>query len=237
MNDPTSNREREIRARVDAATPGPWGTVRDLTGTYTIQHGTRRQLEEGFASDGRVAVLTGYEETAYANGSFIARARQDMTWLLDRVANLRTELERRASMLRESREVVSRLRDERDAYTAAAVRCALEDAADDLVAVDPVEWALAGQHAGHDAANRVRTRAAVVAPPAADDSDEATAEHHTVDGTRYLCHRDDHYCPARKCGWNPTTATPDCDFDPDCPVHGRWAREQGTPTQSEETTR
>jgi hypothetical protein len=24
---------------------------------------------------------------------------------------------------------------------------------------------------------------------------EATAEHHTVDGTRYLCHTDDHYCP------------------------------------------
>ena len=27
------------------------------------------------------------------------------------------------------------------------------------------------------------------------DADEATAEHHTVDGTRYLCHADDHYCP------------------------------------------
>ncbi|MGW4222962.1 hypothetical protein ACWEG1_05845 [Streptomyces bauhiniae] len=25
---------------------------------------------------------------------------------------------------------------------------------------------------------------------------EATAEHHTVDGTRYLCHTGDHYCPA-----------------------------------------
>lgn len=25
--------------------------------------------------------------------------------------------------------------------------------------------------------------------------DEATAEYHTVDGLRYLCHRDDHYCP------------------------------------------
>ncbi|TXJ78591.1 hypothetical protein E2C11_16420 [Streptomyces lavendulae] len=26
--------------------------------------------------------------------------------------------------------------------------------------------------------------------------DTATAEHHTVDGARYLCHTDDHYCPS-----------------------------------------
>lgn len=26
-------------------------------------------------------------------------------------------------------------------------------------------------------------------------ADEATAEHHTVDGIRHLCHADDHYCP------------------------------------------
>lgn len=25
--------------------------------------------------------------------------------------------------------------------------------------------------------------------------DEKTAEHHVVDGVKYLCHKDDHYCP------------------------------------------
>lgn len=29
-----------------------------------------------------------------------------------------------------------------------------------------------------------------------DEADAATTEHHTVDGTRYLCHTGDHYCPS-----------------------------------------
>lgn len=36
-------------------------------------------------------------------------------------------------------------------------------------------------------------------------TDDATREHHTVDGTRYLCHADDHYCPE----------PPECDT---CPI-------------------
>lgn len=36
---------------------------------------------------------------------------------------------------------------------------ALEEAARALLAVDPVEWALAGQHAGHDAAALLRRMA------------------------------------------------------------------------------
>jgi L-alanine-DL-glutamate epimerase-like enolase superfamily enzyme len=32
----------------------------------------------------------------------------------------------------------------------------LAEAADAIEAVDPAEWALAGQHAGHDAANLIR---------------------------------------------------------------------------------
>ncbi|MEU5496127.1 hypothetical protein [Streptomyces griseofuscus] len=31
---------------------------------------------------------------------------------------------------------------------------------------------------------------------AAEAQDAVTAEHHTVDGARYLCHTDDHYCPS-----------------------------------------
>jgi hypothetical protein len=83
-----TDRIEEIRARVDAATPGPWGTSRDLNGTYTIKHGTRITREEGFGSDGDVAVLAGDEQAAYSNGSFIARAREDVPFLLDRIAQL-----------------------------------------------------------------------------------------------------------------------------------------------------
>jgi hypothetical protein len=35
------------------------------------------------------------------------------------------------------------------------------------------------------------------APACQDRVDAETSEHHTVDGTRYLCHTDDHYCPPR----------------------------------------
>jgi hypothetical protein len=84
----TDTRMNEIRARHDAATPGPWGTSRDLGGNYTVKHGTYVTPEDGFGSDGDVAVLLGDEEAAYANGSFIARAREDIPYLLDRIAAL-----------------------------------------------------------------------------------------------------------------------------------------------------
>lgn len=88
----TPGREQEIRARAEAATPGLWGTRRDLDGTYTIEHGTRITLTEGFGSDGEVAVLVGDETTAYRNSEFITRARADVPWLLDENARLRAEL-------------------------------------------------------------------------------------------------------------------------------------------------
>ncbi|MEU0836094.1 hypothetical protein [Streptomyces sp. NPDC005969] len=78
----------EIRARHQAATPGPWGTSRNLNGAYTIKHGTYITGEDGFGSDGEVAVLVGGEQVAYSNGSFIARAREDVPFLLDRIAEL-----------------------------------------------------------------------------------------------------------------------------------------------------
>lgn len=87
-----ADRIEEIRARVDAATPGPWGTSRDLNGMYTIKHGTRISREDGFGSDGDVAVLAGDEQAAYSNGSFIARAREDVPYLLDCVAALEARL-------------------------------------------------------------------------------------------------------------------------------------------------
>ena len=111
-----TDRIEEIRARHQAATPGPWGTSRDLNGTYTIKHGTYITREDGFGSDGDVAVLAGDEQAAYSNGSFIARAREDVPYLLDRVAELEALL---ALQTRESQEA--------DQQSASVDRVALHD--------------------------------------------------------------------------------------------------------------
>jgi hypothetical protein len=99
------DREQDIRARAEAASSGTWGTRRDLNGTYTIECGTRVTLQEGFASDGDVAVLCGDETTAYRNSEFIARARADIPWLLDRIAALEADRDGAvAAFARERRE-------------------------------------------------------------------------------------------------------------------------------------
>lgn len=99
---------------------------------------------------------------------YLRRAVAAMAVADEENTRLREELDRAAQEWQDGPEIVllraenERLRTEQ----AVAVRRALEDAADDLDAVDPAEWALAGQHAGHDAAERIRARAAAVATPA-----------------------------------------------------------------------
>ncbi|MFI6653230.1 hypothetical protein ACIBI8_37275 [Streptomyces sp. NPDC050529] len=118
----SDTRMNEIRAREAAAIPGPWGTSRDLNGTYTIKHGTYVTAEAGFGSDGDVAVLVGDEQAAYSNGSFIARAREDVPYLLGRVAGLEAALGRvegLATRLEEFAENALRV-DDRELYTAIA---------------------------------------------------------------------------------------------------------------------
>ncbi|WP_329203869.1 hypothetical protein [Streptomyces sp. NBC_01435] len=107
----SETRMDEIRAREAAATPGPWGTSRDLNGTYTVKHGTYVTAEDGFGSDGDVAVLVGDEQAAYGNGSFIARARNDVPYLLGRLAHLKAELADRAQENRELRREAGRAAD------------------------------------------------------------------------------------------------------------------------------
>ena len=112
----------EIRGRHEAATPGPYGTRRDLDGTYTIQHGTFVTAKDGCGSDGDVAVLVGDEQTAYRNGTFLARAREDVPYLLNRVAELEAALGRAdglADRLEEFAENALRV-DDRELYTAIA---------------------------------------------------------------------------------------------------------------------
>ena len=80
----------EITARAKAATPGPWGTHRDLAAVYTVQARPRTTLD-GMENDGNIATLPldRTDTENYANASFIAHAREDVEALLAEVHRLR----------------------------------------------------------------------------------------------------------------------------------------------------
>jgi hypothetical protein len=92
----TSTRIDEIRAREQAATPGRWGTEYDGEGTYYVHARLRTTPQEGMASDGVVASLSGEhgDGQTYANARFAAHAREDVPFLLDRVAELEGQVAR-----------------------------------------------------------------------------------------------------------------------------------------------
>lgn len=80
----------EIRAREAAATPGHWGVHYDGKGTYTIEAQPRLIPGVGNVREGVVATLHGEHADAqpYHDSGFMARAREDVPFLLDRVAEL-----------------------------------------------------------------------------------------------------------------------------------------------------
>ncbi|MGQ4437996.1 hypothetical protein ACN6LI_003362 [Streptomyces violaceoruber] len=88
----TPEREVEIAARNEAATPGPWGSHRDLNAAYTIQ-ARPRTTRNGMENDGIIATLPTDRTDAenYANARFIAHAREDVEALLAENAHLREE--------------------------------------------------------------------------------------------------------------------------------------------------
>jgi hypothetical protein len=85
-----TDRIAEIRARVNAATPGHWGTYYDGEGTYIIEAQPRLIPGVGNVREGVVATLRGEHDDAqpYRDSGFMARAREDVPFLLDRVAEL-----------------------------------------------------------------------------------------------------------------------------------------------------
>lgn len=76
-------REAEWRAYADAATDGPWGTHRDLRGTYTI-HTRPRITPTGLESDGHIATLAngGTDAETYATARLMAAAPEAVRALL-----------------------------------------------------------------------------------------------------------------------------------------------------------
>ncbi|MFY0511826.1 hypothetical protein ACOMD4_15790 [Streptomyces anulatus] len=57
------------------------------------------------------------------------------------------------------------------------------------------EWEKRGEYGHSSITDRARELRAVLAGEAAAGVQQTTEAHHTVDGARYLCHTDDHYCP------------------------------------------
>jgi hypothetical protein len=92
----TSTRIDEIRAREQAATPGHWGTYYDGKGTYTVQAQPRLIPGTGNVTAGDVATLSGEhgDGQTYADARFIGHAREDVPYLLDRVAELEAQVTR-----------------------------------------------------------------------------------------------------------------------------------------------
>lgn len=83
-----------IRVRCNAATPGPWNAGRgDMA---TIVDGYESKWIYAGGNNKYLAVASGYEVTDWnevmANARFIAAAREDIPYLLDRVAALEAEL-------------------------------------------------------------------------------------------------------------------------------------------------
>jgi hypothetical protein len=96
MADKTADRIAEIRARADAATPGHWGVHYDGKGTYTIEAQPRLIPGVGNVREGVVATLRGEhgEAQPYRDSGFMARAREDVPFLLERVAELEGQVAR-----------------------------------------------------------------------------------------------------------------------------------------------
>lgn len=84
----------EIRTRTDVATPGHWGTHYDGKGTYTVEARPGLDLTLGPVNEGAVATLAGGhgDQQAYQDARFIAHAREDVPYLLGRVAELEAQL-------------------------------------------------------------------------------------------------------------------------------------------------
>ncbi|MFB7211050.1 hypothetical protein [Streptomyces sp. NPDC056255] len=89
----TTTRIAAIRAREQAATPSHWGTHYDGNGTYYISAGLR-PTPAGTVCDAVVAEVHGEhgDSQTYRDARFIADAREDIAFLLDRVAELEAAL-------------------------------------------------------------------------------------------------------------------------------------------------
>lgn len=99
-----------IRERAAAATPGHWGTHRDLGGTYTVQ-AQPRTTPTGTENEGDIAAFATdrTEAESYANSRFVAHARQDVPALLAVIDHLKEKHAEALALAMRRGEEISRL--------------------------------------------------------------------------------------------------------------------------------
>lgn len=107
INSEITQREAEIQARIDAATPGEW--VYDKLGTLILAtdpygHGRMRVVDiRGWGHlTGACACNLDYDTATNiqtANGDFIVNAKLDLIWQAERIKELKAELEKCQSIL------------------------------------------------------------------------------------------------------------------------------------------
>ena len=81
-----TDRLDEIRARAEAATPGPWAAEREDDYEWIVVGGT-------YEPDCRYVIADCGFDSPQSNATFIAHAREDIPYLLAEVERLRAALE------------------------------------------------------------------------------------------------------------------------------------------------
>ncbi|MFK0140672.1 hypothetical protein [Streptomyces murinus] len=175
--------------------PIPAGTD---TATWTAIRAIQLMNEAGRRRDRYRSAWCSARERAQAYGEGILRHVADRDWWEKQAhaVQARAEVENRAAVLLEAadagEDVANRIHASGDDHRASGAydvvdelrRLAGEAQQDPAHAVGmPCEHGC--RAAGAELTHETRQ----------DEADAATAEHHTVDGVRYLCHTDDHYCP------------------------------------------
>lgn len=148
MAEQDAERLVEIKARCEAATPGPWVRREDWSAKVERVYPPGSLLDSiGMAEQSSVFWLQGSNRPNFrADGDFIANAREDVPWLLARLAAAEAE---RDAAERERQSIANQLsaqladlatlRQERDAARreAEALRAALENIAASGIATEP----------------------------------------------------------------------------------------------------
>jgi hypothetical protein len=87
--DPWQERVDAIRARVEAATPGPWRCSNRGDGSASVYRHDDDFGDEALVDDGLCPHIRG--EVRAADGPFIAHAREDIPWLLNQLEALEAQ--------------------------------------------------------------------------------------------------------------------------------------------------
>ena len=82
----TNDELREIEARTNAATPGPWKATPHGSNVFVLWDGDKVRL------NGRICTVDDVVQSSFTDAEFVAHARTDVPALLSEVRRLREDL-------------------------------------------------------------------------------------------------------------------------------------------------